>query len=135
MSVMARIECVIITLLLSAVAIHAAEDDRFRGGSYDGWDRAEGTFLYSLLLGQPVWGTDDSVSKITAGGAEAGCTLLGTNAQAYLFWGTDNASTNWTWANTNFFGDPLSIGRVDGVAIGNLTADTKYYYIFYATNS
>ncbi len=93
-------------------------------------------FLTAPLSGQPVWAADGVVSNVTASGAAAGITLLSTNAQAYLFWGTNNVGDTLAWAHTNHFWETdHATGRVDGVAIGNLAADAEYFGVFYATNS
>ncbi len=76
-----------------------------------------------------------TVTDITTTNAVAGVTLAGTNANLALFWGTSNEGEAFTWSETNALPTEQSVGRISGVAIGNLTLDTTYYYIFYASNS
>ena len=55
------------------------------------------------------------------------------NPTVYAFWGTNDASTNLTWAYTNDFG-VCTVATYSVQAI-SLTKDTLYYYRAYATNT
>ncbi|MDP6513118.1 MAG: fibronectin type III domain-containing protein [SAR202 cluster bacterium] len=88
----------------------------------------------SVPPGQPVL-MDATVTNITATTALGGVTLAGTNANLTLFWGESDEVVSITWDETNALPVEQSVGQINGVSISNLTADTQYYYIFYASNS
>jgi len=78
-----------------------------------------------------------TVTDITTTNAQASVALGGTNAYVTLFWGTHDAGKTFTWAATNstLASSLQSTGTLDNVELGNLMADTRYYYIFYASNN
>ena len=80
-----------------------------------------------------MWDADYTVTNIDTNSADASCTLAGTNADVKVFWGTVDATTNFTWAYTNDLG-ATSTGLVPAT-LSNLVDDTTYYYIFYVTNA
>ena len=96
-------------------------------------------FLNAIVLGAAAPGTPvlsaSTVTNITTTNALGSVKLAGTNANVTLFWGTSDEGGAFTWDNTNALPAEQTVGTIDGVAISNLTADTQYYCIFYASNS
>jgi len=84
--------------------------------------------------GQPVWAFDHTVGSIDTNSAQASCTLLNTNADVRVFWGAVNASNTFDWAYTNDLA-ATPTGLVSGATLSDLVEDTRYFYIFYASNT
>ncbi|MEI8164796.1 MAG: glycine-rich domain-containing protein [Chloroflexales bacterium] len=105
--------------------------------------------------GQAAWGGTTGVQFMTRlplgianGAAPFGADLSSTQAvvtvnvttnggfpaTGYLFYGTNNAGMNLTWAFTNALGTLPSPGTVTNT-LTNLTVSTTYYFMAYATNT
>ena len=99
-----------------------------------GWYGINAVYVTAIAPGTPTLSAP-TVTNITTTAALGGVELAGMNAHVTLFWGTSNEGQAFTWDATNALTPEHSVGPINGVAIGGLTADTRYYYIFYASNS
>ncbi|MDP6513119.1 MAG: hypothetical protein QF878_08040, partial [SAR202 cluster bacterium] len=78
-----------------------------------------------------------TVTNITTTNALGGVVLGTTDAYITLYWGESDEGNAFTWALTNssLASSLQSTGTLSNVAISNLVVDTRYYYVFYASNS
>jgi hypothetical protein len=105
---------------------------RNAGGNTKGTALSGATFdvpFETRMLSSPT------VTNITSATALGGVELNGTNAHVTLFWGESDEGEAFTWGATNALTSEQVVGPIDNVAISNLTADTRYFYIFYASNA
>ena len=92
---------------------------------------------YGSVQGVPLVNNAGGATNITATSAVLNGTLLETGGCAsavFVFWGTTDGGTNWSWANTNSWAAPQSPGTY-AYAVSSLTTNATIYYRFAATNA
>ncbi len=134
-----RVRPALISLLALASALFcsvaaAATSDWFLGGSYDGYDLDVGQAPFGWLAVDNAQGA----TNVKDTSAWLNGTLVGTSngvaAVVLVYWGAANGGTNRdAWSHTNDFGS-VAEGAVLTTNI-NVSANTLYYYRFYATNA
>jgi len=86
--------------------------------------------------GQPTLASA-TVTNITTTNALGGVILGGEEAYVTLFWGTADAQQTFGWHATNstLASAMQPTGTISDVAISDIMVDTRYFYIFYASNN
>jgi hypothetical protein len=97
----------------------------------EGWASASASFI---APGPPVLNVEAGAVPV---GYNTACLngnfIAGGSAYLWVYWGTNDWTTNKSWANTNSLGSN-GVGTFNTVVTG-LTAGTVYYYRYYGSNN